>query len=66
MNDFIRNGIAAFAIVVTLGGGGLKFYTDFLALQTEFYSLQRTVDAIYCKLDPQSIVCSIFKKASMP
>lgn len=62
MSEFIRNGIAALAVTLTLGGGGLKFYGDFLTLQKQVADLSQTVDAIYCKLDPQSIAC-VYKSA---
>lgn len=57
MNEIIRNGIAAFTVVVTLGSGGLKFYGDFTTLQKQVADLQQTVDAIYCKVAPSDIAC---------
>jgi hypothetical protein len=53
----VRNLIAAFTVIISLGAGGLKFYTDFEVLQKQVSELQTTVNAIYCRLDPQSFAC---------
>jgi len=60
-DGIIRNAIAAFAIVITLGSSGMKFYSDFVTWRSqvtdELTSLRSTVDAIYCKLEPNSMKC---------
>lgn len=68
MSEFLRNAIAAAALILSVGSGvvwsqvhaetdSTTLHDQVAVLQSQMADLQKTVNAIYCKLEPGSIEC---------